>query len=115
MIERIQRYYRKRLGRRYAHGRKLVKRKDLMSKIVHQWWQARYIPLSAHEAQLLHNQVQYVHYKQFIEGYAHSLQDNYLYELFKYDQGLIKAVEGNFKEREWFYSNQNKEWQSEKN
>jgi hypothetical protein len=46
-----------------------------------------------------------MHFKQFIEGYAHSLQENYLGELFKYDQGLIKAVEGNFREREWFYSN----------
>lgn len=36
-IRRIQKYYRKRLGKRYAHGRKLVKRKEMLSQIRHQW------------------------------------------------------------------------------
>ena len=30
--------------------------------------------------------------------------------LFQYDQGLVQAVEKNFKEREWEYNKQNKEW-----
>ena len=52
-VVRIQRYFRKRLARRYAQGRKLVKRKDLYAKILHQWWQQRYMPLAAQEGKLL--------------------------------------------------------------
>ena len=34
--------------------------------------------------------------------------------LFQYDQGLVQAVERNFKEREWEYNKQNREWVNER-
>jgi hypothetical protein len=34
--------------------------------------------------------------------------------LLQYDQGLVQAVEKNFKEREWEYNKQNREWSNDR-
>jgi hypothetical protein len=31
-------------------------------------------------------------------------QESYIAGLYKYDEGLVKAVESNFREREWTYN-----------
>jgi hypothetical protein len=76
-VIRIQQFYRRRLARRFAHGRKLMKRKQTHHRIVEQWWHARYRPLIGVESQMLHNYVQYSENRLMIEEYVYLLQDKY--------------------------------------
>ena len=44
----------------------------------------------------------------------HEQSESYMQSLLGYDQGLVLAVEKNFKEREWEYNRQNKEWANDR-
>lgn len=44
----------------------------------------------------------------------YSQQDHYMASLYKYDEGLVKAVESNYREKDWAYNSAQKEWSNEK-
>lgn len=49
-----------------------------------------------------------------LDEYVYQQQQVYMDSLYKYDEGLGKAVEGNFRERDWTYSSANREWTNDK-
>ena len=55
-----------------------------------------------------------MHYRQYIDEYVFTEQENYVQTLFQYDQGLVQIVEKSFKEKEWEYNKQSREWSNDR-
>jgi hypothetical protein len=58
MAIRIQRYYRKRLAKRYYFGRRLVRRKEMEKRMVVEN-QERYNAIAAKEGRMIQEEVEY--------------------------------------------------------
>lgn len=52
--------------------------------------------------------------RQSLDEYVYGQQTAYLDGLYQYDEGLAKAVEGNFRDKEWFFNHQTREWSNER-
>ena len=58
--------------------------------------------------------MRYEQSKVILEEYVYGQQESYLDSLQEYDEGLVKAVEINFREKEWSFNGQSREWVNER-
>ena len=49
-----------------------------------------------------------------LDEYVYSQQEGYMTSMYQYDEGLVKAVEGNIKEKEWAFNTASREWVNER-
>jgi hypothetical protein len=52
--------------------------------------------------------------ERLLDEYLYQQNEVYLHSLCSYDAGLVKAVESNFREKEWSFNHAGKEWSNEK-
>ena len=57
----------------------------MCNRLLHDWWQLRYLPLAPYDSQLLHNDIQFQHYRQFLDDYVYAESEHYMSSLFQYD------------------------------
>ena len=86
----------------------------MYSNMVSTWWQQRYRPIVPLEARMLQIQTKHQIDRRLIDEYVYAQQESYVANLSQYDPGLIKAVETNYRERDWSYNGGAREWCNDK-